>query len=542
SLTWDRLGQWLRDWRSRGLRQIRGNIVIDPSLFAQAPANAPWVAGVGAVADQQPADVLYERSSLGPDRSAPDVIKPDLVAPGVDILAAGADISASAADFTRLTGTSMATPHVSGLAALLREIHPDWSPAEIRSALMLTAAAVRTQSGTPAGPFERGAGRIAARGAAMAGFVLDERADAYAAADPAQGGAPAGLNLPSLTDSGCVGGCTFTRTLRSTLGVPVTWDIATEGDGLSLTTEPAGQLTLGPGATATITISAEVTAAVTQPKTVTYGYGNVRFSARGGLAPTATMPVAIPLTSSTLPRAIAIQARGAQGSKHVPLRAIAISALSETSFGLSRLQPEALSLAEDPTPEDYNDFAAGGLYRQQLTLPAGNARFLVRIDRSTALSMKLIVYADRAGEGFGSLGSEDQIFCPDLMSSSSESCDIVAEDLRSGREQAVQVTILVQNVMGSSTARDSFRLLWGLVNTNPAERPGNLAISGPGAVPAGQPFDLSLAWSLPGAKEGDSYIGVLALGSSPAAPANLGSALLTLDLAPHKTSLPLVLR
>ncbi|GAB2898436.1 D-alanyl-D-alanine carboxypeptidase/D-alanyl-D-alanine-endopeptidase [Uliginosibacterium flavum] len=42
SLTWDRLGQWLRDWRSRGLRQIRGNIVIDPSLFAQAPANAPF--------------------------------------------------------------------------------------------------------------------------------------------------------------------------------------------------------------------------------------------------------------------------------------------------------------------------------------------------------------------------------------------------------------------------------------------------------------------------------------------------------------------
>lgn len=42
SLTWDRLGQWLRDWRARGLRQIRGNIVIDASLFAAPPANAPF--------------------------------------------------------------------------------------------------------------------------------------------------------------------------------------------------------------------------------------------------------------------------------------------------------------------------------------------------------------------------------------------------------------------------------------------------------------------------------------------------------------------
>ncbi|MBS1208614.1 MAG: hypothetical protein H6R19_1012 [Proteobacteria bacterium] len=42
ALTWDRLGQWLRDWRTRGLREIRGNIVIDSGLFAQAPLNAPF--------------------------------------------------------------------------------------------------------------------------------------------------------------------------------------------------------------------------------------------------------------------------------------------------------------------------------------------------------------------------------------------------------------------------------------------------------------------------------------------------------------------
>ncbi|MBO8584323.1 S8 family serine peptidase, partial [Staphylococcus aureus] len=77
-----------------------------------------------------------------------DILKPDVIAPGVNILAAwteaagptGLESDARKTEFNILSGTSMACPHVSGAAALLKSAHPDWSPAAIRSALMTTAA------------------------------------------------------------------------------------------------------------------------------------------------------------------------------------------------------------------------------------------------------------------------------------------------------------------------------------------------------------------------------------------------------------------
>ena len=518
-----------------------GNNGANGAGTLSAPANAPWVTAVGAVTAGQrpagtPADQLYEQSARGPDPFVPDLIKPDLVAPGVEIVAAGADVNPDVYDYVLRTGTSMATPHVSGLAALLHQIHPAWSPAALRSAMQLTAAGVYATDSSPAPLFAQGAGRIAAVNAAMAGFVLDENAAAYLAADPAKGGHPAALNLASLTDSRCVGRCTFTRTLRSTFGVTVTWDLSTSGDGFTLTTEPAGELTLLPGATALITVSATVTRVAPG----SYGYGSVRFVARDGLAPAAALPVAIPLTSSTLPEAIAIQAAWPTGSTTVPLRAVAITTLVTTSFGLTKLQPEALALAPDPTPADRNDLAAGGIYRQPVILPVGNVRFRVQLAAATARNVKLSLYVDQAGAGFDSFGPEDQLLCEQHWPSEVQGCDLLASDHWRGRTEPLTVTLLVQNVTGSGVSTDSLNLLWGLVNTKPSGGAENLTVSGPMTVAAGQAFALTVAWRLPGVATDAVYIGVLGLGSSPAAPSDLGTTMITLVVKVERCFLPAV--
>ncbi|CAA0810957.1 Subtilase family protein [Striga hermonthica] len=95
----------------------------------------------------KPAPMVAAFSSRGPNVVTPEILKPDVIGPGVDILAAwsGATSPTELPEDTRrslfniISGTSMSCPHISGLAALVKAAHPDWSPSAIKSALMTTA-------------------------------------------------------------------------------------------------------------------------------------------------------------------------------------------------------------------------------------------------------------------------------------------------------------------------------------------------------------------------------------------------------------------
>ncbi|RWR85492.1 Peptidase S8/S53 domain-containing protein [Cinnamomum micranthum f. kanehirae] len=137
----------------------------------------------------KPAPQVAFFSSIGPDPVNPSVLKPDVIAPGEDVLAAwipnqpfasrGSDYLVT--DYALLSGTSMSTPHVAGVAALLRVIHKDWSPAAIRSAIMTTAKTVDNTNSTirdewtglPATPLAFGAGHINPNKAMDPGLVYD---------------------------------------------------------------------------------------------------------------------------------------------------------------------------------------------------------------------------------------------------------------------------------------------------------------------------------------------------------------------------------
>lgn len=119
-------------------------------------------------------------SSRGPNRITHGVLKPDISAPGVDILAAwsGAQsVSDIDADTRRtkyniISGTSMATPHVTGAAAYVKSIHPTWSHAAVLSALVTTATPMTTDS-SPEAELAYGAGLVNPLGARYPGLVYD---------------------------------------------------------------------------------------------------------------------------------------------------------------------------------------------------------------------------------------------------------------------------------------------------------------------------------------------------------------------------------
>ena len=163
--------------------QADGNLILDE---IDAGETVEVVLDKGfflSVADT--GNVMGVFSARGP-APVQDVLKPDVTAPGINILAGNTPDAANSVpneNFAYSTGTSMSTPHVSGVAALIRQAHPEWSPAAIKSALMTTAhQLVDKVVGSeiePANPFDFGAGHIKPNAANDPGLVYDISDDEY---------------------------------------------------------------------------------------------------------------------------------------------------------------------------------------------------------------------------------------------------------------------------------------------------------------------------------------------------------------------------
>ncbi|KAH6793622.1 hypothetical protein C2S52_004099 [Perilla frutescens var. hirtella] len=134
----------------------------------------------------KPAPEMAMFSSMGPNVISPDIIKPDITAPGVNVLAAWSPLATAntagrSTDYNIISGTSMACPHVSALAAIVKSFHPSWSPAAIKSAIMTTATTQdntrsfirRHPNGTETSPFDYGSGHVNLAAAVDPGLVYD---------------------------------------------------------------------------------------------------------------------------------------------------------------------------------------------------------------------------------------------------------------------------------------------------------------------------------------------------------------------------------
>jgi hypothetical protein len=204
---------------------------------ATAGATGAMTAGVRKKAR---APQIAAFSSSGPaESSAGDLLKPDITAPGVDVIAAVAPPGNFGNSFDALSGTSMASPHIAGIAALMKQKNPTWSPAAIKSALMTTATQtdnegkpIQRELGAAASPLDYGAGHVRPAPAYDPGLVYDSGPLEWlqficgAGEDFLLGGEPgcaitgsidpSNLNYPSIAVGDLAGKQTVTRTVTNT--------------------------------------------------------------------------------------------------------------------------------------------------------------------------------------------------------------------------------------------------------------------------------------------------------------------------------------
>lgn len=225
-------------------------------------------------------------SSRGPNPVAPDIIKPDVTAPGLQILAGNSPVNngsgAQGELFQAIAGTSMSSPHVAGLFALLAEAHPDWSPAMTKSALMTTAYqdVVDNDRTSQAGVFAMGAGHVdpGGNGAGSSfnpglvydaglfeyfGFLCDAEPTIFV--DPvgtctslAGAGIPtdaSDLNLASIGVGELAGSQTVTRTVTSVASSTLRYRVSVdEPDGYDVVVSPSS-FRIAPGQTVSYTVT-----------------------------------------------------------------------------------------------------------------------------------------------------------------------------------------------------------------------------------------------------------------------------------------------
>ena len=149
------------------------SIHLADTLFGtvEAAAQAGKTASIskGTIVYDADAPFTASFSSRGPiTAGGGDILKPDIIAPGQDILAAVAPPGNHGRDFDLYSGTSMSSPHITAIGALMHQAHPDWSPMMIKSALMTTA-----YQGHDYDAFNWGAGHVDPNKATDPGLVFD---------------------------------------------------------------------------------------------------------------------------------------------------------------------------------------------------------------------------------------------------------------------------------------------------------------------------------------------------------------------------------
>jgi subtilisin family serine protease len=478
---------------------------------ATAGATASLSAGVQTFGAKAPQVAAF--SSRGPALSgAGDLLKPDIMAPGVDILAGVSPDGHDGRLFDFVSGTSMSSPHIAGLAALVIQKHPKWSPMAVKSALMTTASVkdnknqpITNDSGTVAGPFDYGSGQVNINSAANPGLVYDSTSvewvkylcgvgqlsptgstcTTYGKIDPSD------LNQPNIAIGALAGKQVITRTVTNVSILPGLYvPQIVKPAGVNVTVSPQ-VLLIKPGGKATFKVTFTRTSAAFDE----YAFGSLTWT--NGLYKVRSQLVVQPVAAAAPPQ---VTGTGTSGSTSISVTPGFAGTLTSTVDGLVAADVRRPTLST--TGEGFDPDAPATSARaakETVTIPAGttvarHATFDSDFGPGTDVDLYLYeagttnLVADSAG---GS--AEESITIPDPPAGTYD---------------------LYVVLFGAAPGQTSVQVptyLWALDGA----AKGNLTVT-PASTPAtaGTPVTLTAAWS--GLTAGQKYFGRISYGDGSA--------------------------
>jgi hypothetical protein len=419
------------------------------------------------------------------------------MAPGQDILAAVAPPGNNGLTFNVYSGTSMSAPHVAGLAALLKQLHGDWSPMMIKSALMTTAYDVldvpEGAGLNPAIIFRQGAGHVKPNAAADPGLVFDSEFNDWLAflcgtttgvrPDVCAGLAGAGyslvpsdLNTPSIAIGALAGAQTVTRRVTNVTHRNATYTAAIAGlPGFTTAVTPPS-LTIAPGRTKSFTVTITRTTAALN----TYFGGQLTFT-------DGSHSVRIPIVARSVPLAAPPSVTGPATGIDYGVRFGYTGTFAATPRGLVAAATTDGSVVDDPG--DSFSPTGAGVASFPVVIPPGTtyARFSL-FDNAVTPSSDLDLYVYRGSTLVAASGS----------GTSNEEANLPLNPA------AGTYTVYVHGFNVTAPVADFTLFTWVL----PASAAGNMAVTAPGAASTGTDGTIHLSFSalVPGTK----YLGSVA--------------------------------
>lgn len=440
--------------------------------------------------DDAPAPDVASFSSRGPSRAGGgDILKPDFMAPGVDILAAVAPPGNAGKDFDLYSGTSMSSPHVAGIGALLTQAKPAWSPAAMRSAVATTADAT-SRAGLNV-PFNVGSGHVRPNLSIDPGLVYDAGFNDYlaflkgqrlcCASTPSIPALDASdLNQPSIAIGDVAGVQTVKRTVTNVGSSAATYTATVSAPpGFTVSVSPS-QFTVPAGGKQ----SFEVTLTRTTSTLGAYGTGSLTWSdgTHAVRSPIVVRPFAIVAPAE-------VSGTGTSGSTSYSIKTGYNGPLNYASRGLVPAQTTDATVVDDPTDNFDTSDPAGNqdITVHELTVPAGTPLARISLfDEFTDGADDLDVFVYRGSTLVGVSGGVTS-----------------AEQVTLVNPTAATYTIYVHGF--ETDGPDAAYTLFTWVVDGDA---GNMTATGPTTATTGGSGTVEVSWS--GLTAGTKYLGQIA--------------------------------